>query len=163
VYSHRSDSSITALITPQILLCPYSEHHVPTYHEWMKDEVSQKENIKITSISSHHSLALSQPFLLFPRMKKKEPYAQTKKKPNFKKKKIIPTPMPSLKKTGTSSPHSLRPPNSPRRTRHAKILAHRCRQINLYNLPRITRPYICTDEGIKCNSKNTSHLEGRGI
>ncbi|KAI4735229.1 hypothetical protein E4T50_14252 [Aureobasidium sp. EXF-12298] len=30
----------TALVTPQILLCPYSEHHVPAYHEWMKDEVS---------------------------------------------------------------------------------------------------------------------------
>ena len=32
--------SIAALATPQVLLCPYSEHHVPTYHEWMKDEVS---------------------------------------------------------------------------------------------------------------------------
>ncbi|KAI4846994.1 hypothetical protein E4T44_04757 [Aureobasidium sp. EXF-8845] len=31
-----------ALVTPQILLCPYSEHHVPTYHEWMKDEELQK-------------------------------------------------------------------------------------------------------------------------
>ncbi|KAI5251684.1 hypothetical protein E4T42_04109 [Aureobasidium subglaciale] len=32
----------TALVTPQILLCPYSEHHVPTYHEWMKDEELQE-------------------------------------------------------------------------------------------------------------------------
>ncbi|KAI5206458.1 hypothetical protein E4T39_02513 [Aureobasidium subglaciale] len=31
-----------ALVTPQILLCPYSEHHVPTYHEWMKDEELQE-------------------------------------------------------------------------------------------------------------------------
>ncbi|KAI4719643.1 hypothetical protein E4T48_04144 [Aureobasidium sp. EXF-10727] len=31
-----------ALVTPQILLCPYSEHHVPTYHEWMKDEELQQ-------------------------------------------------------------------------------------------------------------------------
>ncbi|THY43555.1 hypothetical protein D6C99_07048, partial [Aureobasidium pullulans] len=29
-----------SLVTSQILLCPYSEHHVPTYHEWMKDESS---------------------------------------------------------------------------------------------------------------------------
>ncbi|EME39632.1 hypothetical protein DOTSEDRAFT_56952 [Dothistroma septosporum NZE10] len=27
----------TALSTPTVLLVPYSEHHVPTYHEWMKD------------------------------------------------------------------------------------------------------------------------------
>ncbi|KAG9530978.1 hypothetical protein KCU93_g2184, partial [Aureobasidium melanogenum] len=32
----------TALVTSQILLCPYSEHHVPTYHEWMKDEELQE-------------------------------------------------------------------------------------------------------------------------
>ncbi|KAI5271798.1 hypothetical protein E4T47_04846 [Aureobasidium subglaciale] len=31
-----------ALVTPQILLCPYSEQHVPTYHEWMKDEELQE-------------------------------------------------------------------------------------------------------------------------
>ncbi|GAB7349622.1 hypothetical protein MBLNU459_g0305t1 [Dothideomycetes sp. NU459] len=29
----------TALLTSSILLCPYSKHHVPTYHEWMQDEV----------------------------------------------------------------------------------------------------------------------------
>ncbi|KAK4615824.1 N-acetyltransferase 9-like protein [Fulvia fulva] len=27
----------TALSTPTLLLVPYSEHHVPHYHEWMKD------------------------------------------------------------------------------------------------------------------------------
>ncbi|KAF2149870.1 hypothetical protein K461DRAFT_296288 [Myriangium duriaei CBS 260.36] len=32
----------TALVTPKVLLVPYSEHHVPTYHEWMKDEDLQK-------------------------------------------------------------------------------------------------------------------------
>ncbi|KAF1998101.1 N-acetyltransferase 9 [Amniculicola lignicola CBS 123094] len=31
-----------AILTPKILLVPYSEHHVPTYHEWMKDEDLQK-------------------------------------------------------------------------------------------------------------------------
>ncbi|GAM89268.1 hypothetical protein ANO11243_073050 [Dothideomycetidae sp. 11243] len=31
-----------ALLTPKVLLVPYSEHHVPTYHEWMKDEELQK-------------------------------------------------------------------------------------------------------------------------
>jgi hypothetical protein len=28
-----------ALLTPRILLVPYSPHHVPTYHSWMQDEV----------------------------------------------------------------------------------------------------------------------------
>ncbi|KAJ4344433.1 uncharacterized protein N0V89_012175 [Didymosphaeria variabile] len=27
----------TALLTPKILLVPYSSHHVPTYHDWMQD------------------------------------------------------------------------------------------------------------------------------
>ncbi|KAF1953998.1 hypothetical protein CC80DRAFT_517923 [Byssothecium circinans] len=27
----------TALLTPKVLLVPYSEHHVPTYHTWMQD------------------------------------------------------------------------------------------------------------------------------
>ncbi|KAF2178526.1 hypothetical protein K469DRAFT_328672 [Zopfia rhizophila CBS 207.26] len=31
-----------AVLTPNVLLVPYSEHHVPTYHEWMKDEELQK-------------------------------------------------------------------------------------------------------------------------
>ncbi|KAF2876816.1 GNAT domain-containing protein [Massariosphaeria phaeospora] len=31
-----------ALLTPKVLLVPYSERHVPTYHEWMKDEELQK-------------------------------------------------------------------------------------------------------------------------
>lgn len=55
---------LAALVTPQILLCPYSEHHVPTYHEWMKDEVclyryffifcSLLLNINIVSCISNH-------------------------------------------------------------------------------------------------------------
>lgn len=32
----------TALSTPTILLVPYSEHHVPPYHEWMKDPELQE-------------------------------------------------------------------------------------------------------------------------
>ncbi|KAF2710466.1 hypothetical protein K504DRAFT_533412 [Pleomassaria siparia CBS 279.74] len=32
----------TALITPKILLVPYSAHHVPTYHTWMQSEELQK-------------------------------------------------------------------------------------------------------------------------
>ncbi|KAF2810492.1 uncharacterized protein BDZ99DRAFT_508898 [Mytilinidion resinicola] len=31
-----------AILTPKVLLVPYSEHHVPTYHEWMQDEALQK-------------------------------------------------------------------------------------------------------------------------
>ncbi|KAH7391722.1 GNAT domain-containing protein [Pyrenochaeta sp. MPI-SDFR-AT-0127] len=31
-----------AILTPRILLVPYSAHHVPTYHEWMQDEELQK-------------------------------------------------------------------------------------------------------------------------
>ncbi|KAH7077349.1 GNAT domain-containing protein [Paraphoma chrysanthemicola] len=31
-----------AIVTPRVLLVPYSAHHVPTYHEWMKDEEIQK-------------------------------------------------------------------------------------------------------------------------
>ncbi|KAJ4317879.1 hypothetical protein N0V94_004709 [Neodidymelliopsis sp. IMI 364377] len=31
-----------SIITPRILLVPYSAHHVPTYHEWMQDEEIQK-------------------------------------------------------------------------------------------------------------------------
>ncbi|KAH7131959.1 GNAT domain-containing protein [Dendryphion nanum] len=31
-----------AILTPTLLLVPYSEHHVPTYHEWMQDEDLQK-------------------------------------------------------------------------------------------------------------------------
>ncbi|KAF1914886.1 GNAT domain-containing protein [Ampelomyces quisqualis] len=27
-----------AILTPRVLLVPYSSHHVPTYHEWMQDE-----------------------------------------------------------------------------------------------------------------------------
>lgn len=30
-----------AICTPKVLLVPYSKHHVPTYHEWMQDEVSE--------------------------------------------------------------------------------------------------------------------------
>ncbi|UPX17984.1 uncharacterized protein EKO05_0008307 [Ascochyta rabiei] len=32
----------SSIITPRILLVPYSTHHVPTYHEWMQDEDIQK-------------------------------------------------------------------------------------------------------------------------
>ncbi|KAF2198022.1 hypothetical protein GQ43DRAFT_379628 [Delitschia confertaspora ATCC 74209] len=32
----------TAILTPKVLLVPYSSHHVPTYHEWMQDEELQK-------------------------------------------------------------------------------------------------------------------------
>ncbi|PVI00249.1 hypothetical protein DM02DRAFT_527329 [Periconia macrospinosa] len=32
-----STKSKPALLTPKILLVPYSEHHVLTYHEWMQD------------------------------------------------------------------------------------------------------------------------------
>ncbi|KAF2499663.1 hypothetical protein BU16DRAFT_524122 [Lophium mytilinum] len=32
----------TAILTLKVLLVPYSEHHVPTYHEWMQDEALQK-------------------------------------------------------------------------------------------------------------------------
>ena len=28
-----------AILTPTVLLVPYSEHHVPTYNDWMQDEV----------------------------------------------------------------------------------------------------------------------------
>jgi hypothetical protein len=28
------------VLTPTVLLVPYSAHHVSTYHEWMQDEVS---------------------------------------------------------------------------------------------------------------------------
>ncbi|KAF2033841.1 hypothetical protein EK21DRAFT_97957 [Setomelanomma holmii] len=31
-----------AILTPRVLLVPYCAHHVPTYHEWMKDEEIQK-------------------------------------------------------------------------------------------------------------------------
>ncbi|KAL1793009.1 hypothetical protein ACET3X_007991 [Alternaria dauci] len=31
-----------AILTPRLLLVPYSSHHVPTYHEWMQDEELQK-------------------------------------------------------------------------------------------------------------------------
>ncbi|KAF2280813.1 uncharacterized protein EI97DRAFT_8890 [Westerdykella ornata] len=31
-----------AVLSPKILLVPYSEHHVPTYHEWMQDEALQE-------------------------------------------------------------------------------------------------------------------------
>ncbi|KAJ4370773.1 hypothetical protein N0V83_005295 [Neocucurbitaria cava] len=31
-----------AILTPRILLVPYSAHHVPTYHTWMQDEDLQK-------------------------------------------------------------------------------------------------------------------------
>ncbi|KAF2265654.1 hypothetical protein CC78DRAFT_460946, partial [Lojkania enalia] len=31
-----------AVLTPKVLLVPYSVHHVPIYHEWMKDEDLQK-------------------------------------------------------------------------------------------------------------------------
>ncbi|KAF2109076.1 GNAT domain-containing protein [Lophiotrema nucula] len=31
-----------AVLSPRILLVPYSEHHVPTYHEWMQDEDLRK-------------------------------------------------------------------------------------------------------------------------
>ncbi|KAF2730413.1 hypothetical protein EJ04DRAFT_579883 [Polyplosphaeria fusca] len=31
-----------AILTPKILLVPYCEHHVPTYHEWMQDEDLQQ-------------------------------------------------------------------------------------------------------------------------
>ena len=30
----------TAISTSNILLVPYEQHHVPTYHEWMLDDVS---------------------------------------------------------------------------------------------------------------------------
>ncbi|KAJ4380057.1 hypothetical protein N0V86_004364 [Didymella sp. IMI 355093] len=32
----------TSIITPRVLLVPYSAHHVPTYHSWMADEEIQK-------------------------------------------------------------------------------------------------------------------------
>ncbi|KAF3039963.1 hypothetical protein E8E11_000995 [Didymella keratinophila] len=35
-------NEFTSIITPRVLLVPYSAHHVPTYHEWMKDEEIQK-------------------------------------------------------------------------------------------------------------------------
>lgn len=31
--------SILAILTPTVLLVPYSEHHVSTYNDWMQDEV----------------------------------------------------------------------------------------------------------------------------
>ncbi|CAN9370378.1 unnamed protein product [Alternaria alternata] len=34
-----------AILTPRLLLVPYSSHHVPTYHEWMQDEVYQEPTI----------------------------------------------------------------------------------------------------------------------
>ncbi|KAF3034699.1 hypothetical protein E8E12_005503 [Didymella heteroderae] len=35
-------NEFTSIIAPRVLLVPYSAHHVPTYHEWMKDEEIQK-------------------------------------------------------------------------------------------------------------------------
>ncbi|OCK84114.1 hypothetical protein K432DRAFT_289553 [Lepidopterella palustris CBS 459.81] len=35
-------TSNPAVLTSKILLVPYSEHHVPTYHKWMQDEELQK-------------------------------------------------------------------------------------------------------------------------
>lgn len=32
----------SGIITPRVLLVPYSAHHVPTYHEWMQDLEIQK-------------------------------------------------------------------------------------------------------------------------
>ncbi|CAO2648728.1 Nn.00g096770.m01.CDS01 [Neocucurbitaria sp. VM-36] len=32
----------SAILTPRVLLVPYSAHHVPTYHTWMQDEDLQK-------------------------------------------------------------------------------------------------------------------------
>lgn len=38
---HNTDNAFTALSTGRILLVPYSQHHVPTYHEWMEDGALQ--------------------------------------------------------------------------------------------------------------------------
>ncbi|KAH6612695.1 acyl-CoA N-acyltransferase [Boeremia exigua] len=35
-------NEFTSLITPRVLLVPYSTHHVPIYHEWMQDEEIQQ-------------------------------------------------------------------------------------------------------------------------
>ena len=37
-----------AVLTPRLLLVPYSSHHVPTYHEWMQDEVYKRPNQPLT-------------------------------------------------------------------------------------------------------------------
>ena len=37
--SSNANCGSVALSTSKVLLVPYSEHHVPTYHEWMQDEV----------------------------------------------------------------------------------------------------------------------------
>lgn len=36
-----------AILTPRILLVPYSAHHVPTYHSWMQDEVRTPSHSEI--------------------------------------------------------------------------------------------------------------------
>jgi len=55
---------LAALVTPQILLCPYSEHHVPTYHEWMKDEVCLHHHTPSISLVSSSTILtyLSSPY-----------------------------------------------------------------------------------------------------
>ena len=35
----QSYSILSAVVTGRVLLVPYEEHHVPTYHDWMQDEV----------------------------------------------------------------------------------------------------------------------------
>ncbi|KAF2134121.1 acyl-CoA N-acyltransferase [Dothidotthia symphoricarpi CBS 119687] len=49
----------TALLTPHLLLVPYSPHHVPTYHEWMQDEdlLTQTASLPLSLAAEHEMQA----------------------------------------------------------------------------------------------------------
>ncbi|KAF2786893.1 hypothetical protein K505DRAFT_367839 [Melanomma pulvis-pyrius CBS 109.77] len=50
----------TALLTPKILLVPYSTHHVPTYHTWMQSAELQKATAsEPLTLAEEHSMQQS--------------------------------------------------------------------------------------------------------
>ena len=69
-----------AISTPNILLVPYEKHHVPTYHEWMKDPVMLSQSprtSKPTFLRLFKQLRLRNPCLLKRNMRCSAPGGRT--------------------------------------------------------------------------------------
>ncbi|KAK2748324.1 hypothetical protein FQN57_000982 [Myotisia sp. PD_48] len=49
-----------SIVSPRVLLVPYSPHHVPTYHEWMKDtEIQEATASEPLSLEEEYSMQRS--------------------------------------------------------------------------------------------------------
>lgn len=90
-------NSLAAISTSKVLLVPYSEHHVPQYHEWMQDRVSQlstsfqENNLKLTLCKAIQEATASEPLTITQEYAMQESWQKDSDKLTF----IICQPLPS--------------------------------------------------------------------